>query len=268
MSRRSRNSLVSTTIILISAFNTTVHADEANPIPVPSPVVVASVNDFEWTGFYVGGGIGWGSSNYEIDGSYSSVNPSAPVSASLDLPDLGGDGMIGSLRVGYDYQASENLILGATIDRYMSNVVNDTNFNVSGGADAEVLNFEYDLSPSKIYTISGRVGYLANETTMLYSLLGFSRGTFEGNLSGSLTVDGSPSGNVSSSYDFELDGVTVGFGIDTMLSGNLGFGIEYRYISFDRYSFYDGPLFGGGDNAEVGFDTSVQSVQALLNYRF
>lgn len=264
--------LVSTTIILILALNTPVLADGPDHAPAPTSVAAPSVDDFEWTGFYVGGSIGRGSSNYEIDGSYSNGNSSPPISASINLPDLGGDGMIGSVRVGYDYQRSESLIVGASIDASFSDVVNDTNLNLSanfaGEADAETLNFEYELSPSKIYTIAGRVGYLANETTMLYSLLGYSRGTFEGNLSGSLTVDGNPAGNVSSSYDFELDGVTVGFGIDTMLAGNLGFGIEYRYTSFDRYRFYDGPLIGGGDNVEVGFDTAVQSVQALLNYRF
>ena len=262
---------MSTTVLATLAVGAPALADGLNSAPAPKPVAAPSVVEFEWTGFYVGGGIGMGSSNYEVGGSYSSPNTNPPISASLGLPELGGDGMLGSVRAGYDHQINENFVVGASLDAMFSKVTNDTNFNLSaditGGVAAETLNLDYKLGPSEMYTIAVRAGYLSNETTMLYGLFGYSQATFGGDLSGSLAIDGTPIESGSTSYDFDLNGMTVGFGMDTMLSGNLSLGIEYRYTDFDRYRFYDGPLFGG-DNVEVGFETSVQSVQGLLNYRF
>ena len=212
-----------------------------------------------------------GSSNYEVGGNYSNPTTNPAISANLGLPDLGGDGMLGSVRAGYDHQIDENFVIGALLDAMFSNVTNDTSFNLSadvtGGEAAETLNLGYELGPSEMYTIAARAGYLSNETTMFYGLFGYSRATFGGDLSGSLAIDGTPIESGSTSYDFDLDGMTIGFGMDTMLSRNLSLGIEYRYTDFERYSFYDGPLFGA-DNVEVGFETSVQSVQGLLSYRF
>lgn len=266
MKRKIPHAVISTTVLAVWAVGAPALADGLNSAPAPAAVDVPSVVDFEWTGFYVGGGIGTGSSNYELGGSYSDP----PISASLDLPELGGNGMLGSVRAGYDHQINENFVVGASLDALFSDVTNDTNVNLSGdfigGVAAETLNLDYELSPSEIYTIAVRAGYLGNDTTMLYGLVGYSRGTFEGDLNGSFSIDGS-SESGSTSYNFDLNGMTVGFGMETMLSGNLSLGIEYRYTDFDRYRFYEGPLIGG-DNVEVGFDTSVQSVQGLLSYRF
>lgn len=222
---------------------------------VTSAPVLAQETEFSWTGFYVGGGLGMGSSNYDAGGSYSDRVPVPPVSIGLDLPDLGGEGFLGSLRAGYDYQVNETFVVGASFDAaFGKNIVNDTSLAVSG-----LGNIDYEISPSQTYTISARAGYVANTTTMLYGLLGYSRGTFEGDLSGSLVP--------AAAYDFDLDGITVGFGMETMLTDQVSLGIEYRRTDFERYSFYDGTL-NGTDNAEIGFDSSVQSVQALVNYRF
>lgn len=260
------STIIATTCTIALAIGTPGLAAGLDYEPEPTLRVASTGTEFQWTGFYVSGGIGMGSSNYELGLSYSASASSTP--SSLDFPDLGGEGMIGSIRAGYDHQVNEKFILGAHIDAAFSQIINDTNLSLSADLIGSEFDFGYDLSPSTIYTLAGRAGYLANETTMLYGLLGYSQGNFEGVLSGSFMGGESQEESETLSYTFERDGVTVGFGMETILAANLSLGIEYRYTRFDRYSFYDGGLTDDEDNIEIGFDTSVQSVQGLLSYRF
>ena len=72
----------------------------------------------------------------------------------------------------------------------------------------------------------------------------------------------------SDSYSFNLNGISLGIGMETRIGTNTSLGIEYRYTSLGRYSFFDGVIGGSGESAEVGFDTDVQTLRMTLNYRF
>lgn len=233
-------------------------ASASGPIAPPPPVMVAQLPaTTSWTGFYAGGSLGFGSANYDIDATYT--NP--PLSAGLNLPDLGAQGVLFGLQAGYNHQLSSNWVIGGQIDAMGSNITNDASLNLAFGPTT--ISGTYDLTVSSMYTISGRLGYLTSPNTMVYGLLGVTRGNFSGAYN--LTVNALPP--TSGSYDFSLNGMAVGIGMETMLNDHLSLGVEYRYNSMQRYTFYNGPLFGG-DTLDVGFDTSVHTFRAMLNYRF
>lgn len=233
-------------------------ASASGPIAPPPPVMVAQLPaTTSWTGFYAGGSLGFGSANYDIDATYT--NP--PLSAGLNLPDLGAQGVLFGLQAGYNHQLSSNWVIGGQIDAMGSNITNDTALNISLPPNSITGN--YDLTVSSMYTVSGRLGYLTSPNTMVYGLLGVTRGNFTGDYN--LSLNAAPV--LAGSYDFSLNGMAVGIGMETMLNDHLSLGVEYRYNSMQRYTLYNGPLFGG-DTLDVGFDTSVHTFRAMLNYRF
>jgi len=222
-------------------------------VHVQPPVALATTS---WTGFYAGAALGYGSTNYDLGGSYS--NP--PISASLNLPDLGGQGGLFSLQGGYNYQVSDRMVLGLQLDGALTGITNDTSLSVTDGVDT--LTASYELRPRRMYTFAGRVGYLASPDTMIYGLLGYTRASFAGDLDASING----TSIFSDSYSFSLNGVAVGMGMETRLSRNTTLGVEYRYNHMRRYSFYDGPALGG--DLEVGFDTAIHTARVFLNVHF
>ncbi|AHM05884.1 outer membrane protein-like type [Roseibacterium elongatum DSM 19469] len=231
----------------------TVPAPAPAPVPVPAPVV----DDF-WTGFYVGGALGMGSSNYDI---FADIDIPQTINGSIDLPDLGGQGALADIHIGYSHQMS-SLVLGAALDATFSNIVNDTSVTGelvgTGSAD-----FDYELSPSEMYSLTLRGGYLVNPDTQVYALVGYTHGTFTGEAD--LTVrdaGGTTIINESGDYSFDLAGMSFGGGIETRLSDNISLGLEYRYTAFEDYDFIDAP------GLNVGFETDVQTARMVVNYRF
>ncbi|MFN4099205.1 MAG: outer membrane protein [Pararhodobacter sp.] len=219
---------------------------------VQPQVAMASAS---WTGFYAGAALGYGSTNYDLSGTYDDP----PFSADLNLPDLGGQGGLFGLQAGYNHQFSDRMVLGLQLDGAVTGMKNSSSLSLTDGVDS--INLSYDLSPRTMYTLAGRIGYLATPDTMIYGLLGYTRASFRGEL------DATDIGLGSASYSFSRNGVAVGMGIETRVARNTTLGVEYRYNHMQRYSFYDGPLFGG-DNLEVGFNTSIHTARVSLNVHF
>jgi outer membrane immunogenic protein len=86
------------------------------PLKAPPPVVV-----YNWTGFYVGGNVGysWGSARTDIAGSATSVTfPGGPAAVTnppatfADSQSQRLNGVIGGGQIGYNYQVSPKWVLG------------------------------------------------------------------------------------------------------------------------------------------------------------
>ena len=63
------------------------------------------------------------------------------------------------------------------------------------------------------------------------------------------------------SYDFDLEGITVGGGIEFAIADNITMKLEYRYTSYEAVDIISGP--------PVSLDASpnVQTIRATLSYR-
>ncbi|PQO24300.1 porin family protein [Rhodobacteraceae bacterium WD3A24] len=249
-----------TTLIASSILAAPALASGPAPAPAPTPVVqpAPTAPDY-WSGPWVGAGLGMGSTNYDIVGDFNlPMVGEDGLRGDFDLPDLGGQGGLVTIEGGYGFRLSPNMVAGVQLDYTATHIDNDTSFSVSGEAD---LDFDYRVRPESMLTAAGRIGYLPSERTLIYGLLGFTRGNFNGeyDLSGDF--------NASDSYDFDLDGWSLGAGIETMLSDNVSMKLEYRYTAFEDHDLFETPV-GRDGSVDIDMETDVQTVRAVVSYHF
>lgn len=222
---------------------------------------VAMTTPAPWQGLYFGGSLGFGASNYDLGGTYAAPTP--PLNVDLNLPDLGGEGAFVGLQAGYNHQMSDRIVVGLQLDGTFTGITNDTALNATLGTDT--LSATYDLSPSTIYTLAARVGYLTSPDTMVYGLLGYSRANYSGDLN--VSINGTSV--FADDYSFSMDGAAIGVGMETRLSARTTLGVEYRYNHMGRYELYNGPLgLAASDTLNAGFDASIHTARVFLNYSF
>ncbi|MGO9543940.1 MAG: outer membrane protein [Rhodomicrobium sp.] len=192
-----------------------------------------------WTGFYVGVGIGGGSATDDLKGSLTKNN----IDPSLEINGLGGEGVVGTVEVGYDRQ----------FGRFVGGIFFDYDFtSVSSDIKLSAPNFNYkatfDLDDS--WSVGGRFGYLINNETLLYGLVAYTQGDF-----------GVPAGLSNPTRD----GYTLGGGLETRLGGAWFLKGEYRYTQLSTETLYDKNF--GNYNLNLTDQTDIQSARLVLSYK-
>jgi outer membrane immunogenic protein len=144
------------------------------------------VGTWNWTGFYVGAGIGGGVLEVNNDGFGQSGD---------------GEGILGTVIIGYDRQFGPGWVWGVFADFDFSDISADV-----GGVDVD-----------QVYTFSvgGRLGGLITPKTLLYATGGYTQTELEGLLDGT------------------ADGFFVGAGLEHILRDNWSLRLEYRYSEFE-----------------------------------
>ena len=202
---------------------------------LPEPVMPAG----DWTGFHVGIGGGYGAVNHRL------AVDVAGFGDVFSFSGIGGEGGLFTAEGGYDYQFSSDFVAGIMGDYTYSGIGTELDVDAFGA------NFTLDASHS--FSVLGRLGWLANPDTLIYGLVGWTWTEFEGDLE---------FGGGGTSYSFDLDGLTVGAGIETRFTPNITGKLEYRYTDYQ-----DNTLIGGG-GIELYNDTSMQTIRAVASYRF
>lgn len=215
----------------------------------------ASANEPKWTGLSVGLGGGGGAVVHDLTLAPGPLLP--PGSFDFGFDGIGGEGVFGTVSVGLDYQFHRNWVIGAFFDYDFSDIETTINLSVppllglqAGGK----------LSLDNMWTIGGRLGYLASPSTLIYGLVGYTEANFS-----DLTF--TASGPIVGSYTATVpnfSGYSVGFGMETLLVPNLSMKAEYRYTELDRESL--------GTGFETFLDTrlepSLHTGRLSVNYRF
>jgi outer membrane immunogenic protein len=231
--------------------------------PPPPPV-------FSWTGFYVGGNVGysWGNASTDLNGSgvYTATNPAvvgAAFPSNFAFADSGTarpDGVIGGVQIGYNYQISPNWVLGLEADFQGSGERGSKAFadpfstgvcvfiNPNGTCDLEnpgtlngVAGTSYDAKIGWFGTVRGRVGYLITPQVLLYGTggLAYGRVSVSGNagFAGSIQGDSFPTISLpSASVGFSTHKTNVGFSVGAGIEGSVGLAtnwtwkLEYLYL--------------------------------------
>jgi len=195
-------------------------------------------NGFNWTGFYVGAGVGAGGANTELD---------APLLApGVNFDGIGGEGVFGEISIGYDHVFGDRFLVGAFAGAQYG--------NVGTSLDIPILPFEASINAAYGFDVGARVGYLVTPTTLGYLLGGYSWRNFElgTNLAG---VEA----------DWDAGGYVVGLGMETVLGGNVTLKGEYRYASYGSVNYLS-PL--GAPAGLLDAHTSTHTFLTGLNYRF
>ena len=183
---------------------------------------------FQWSGFYVGGGIGAGAANHEF-----------PFPGGT-FDGLGGEGVYGEISLGYDHMLTDRFLLGGFISARLGAI--ETTVSVPTVPDSTAtLDHGFDAGL--------RVGYLITPETLGYVLAGYSYQH--------LDVSSPP---LSFSTDEDFSGFVVGFGLETALTDRITAKVEYNYRQ------YGGEDFGTGGLLNV--EPSTHTVLLGINYRF
>jgi outer membrane immunogenic protein len=213
------------------------------PTRVELPAAVVPV--FSWTGFYLGGELGW----IKTDPAYTTgvlllgnpfvVSPSASDKNGLSYGAI----------AGYNYQAGK-LVLGIEGD-FQGWTVGKIRYTAITG--------DFLTAHSKWGgSVRGRLGYAADRA-LLYVTGGAAFVSNETSI---------PTTGISIGGDGVRWGWTVGGGLDYAITNNWFTGLEYRYSQFEARSFvYPIPILNLG---LVGFkqELSNNQVTARVGYKF
>ena len=190
-----------------------------------------------WTGFYLGGHVGYGSGSFGPD-----TNP-LPLQGAFFPPSV--TGMIGGYQAGYNRQLANKVVLGVEAD-------------ISFGSPLNVPRLvpaPFNTTINYIATARGRVGY-AMGTWMPYVTGGVAWGQTHVNLNDFGTV-------VPPKRYLTHAGWTAGLGVEVAVGGNWTAKAEYDFIDLARrtYDLTDVGL------PRVNVDPNVHLFKLGLNYR-
>jgi outer membrane immunogenic protein len=215
------------------------------PAPYVAPIPV-----FTWTGFYLGahgGGVAGGDFDFR-----NTTIPGGPFTAQASV-----GGFVAGGQVGYNWQWG-NVVFGVEGDVFYADYGNRLSLTTPFGAG-----FVSARADGFAANVTGRLGY-AFGRTLVYAKGGwayldsvrFSTGGF-GLGTASITTD--------------MDGWTVGGGVEHAIMDNVTLGVEYRYTQYGRKTINFGTIPVAGAAAipvPVRVELDSHAVVGKLNWKF
>jgi outer membrane immunogenic protein len=198
---------------------------------------------FSWTGFYMGGTVGYAWANSEHC-DRADCSGGAPT-----FPEPDPRGAFVGLTAGYNYQVSSNIVIGIEGDynfaHLKATVPSTATFGCAGGCTTELGNFG---------TIRGRVGY-AYGTSLAYFTAGVAFTEWKGKI-------GIPTLQSGSSTETSA---VIGGGFEYAFAPRWSAKIEYLHI-FEGDTFVYAPAFCASPGCQIK-NEDVDLVRLGLNFR-
>jgi outer membrane immunogenic protein len=234
-------------------------ADLGAPAPAPVYTKAPVIAPWSWTGFYVGGNVGysWGHQSATV----TDLAGDAVATSGADL-----NGVIGGGQIGYNYQIN-SIVLGIEADIQGSGQRGDGSFGLPGSpcvfnvrACTPTPTLGDDTDQLEWFgTVRARVGYAAGRW-LPYVTGGWAYGN--GTISGTTTT-GSISTTYSSSTNY-TDGWTVGGGLEWAFADHWSAKFEYLYIDFGS-----GPIVPISPSLNLATGHMTDNIGRVgVNYRF
>jgi len=201
-----------------------------------------------WTGFYVGGSLGW----HRVDsGSYVATPLDAATTAFWATtctaggscnPSRGaasGDGAIGGLQAGYNWQSS-NFVAGIEVD-VMGSTAGATRSNqelnpVLLGASTAWRGIA-STNVEWMSTVRGRLGVVLSQTFLAYVTGGLAVAGVERDWSQAFTTNSAVYGSTAGHNRTTQSGWTIGGGAEWALTNRVTLGAEYLFVSLGGQNF-------------------------------
>jgi outer membrane immunogenic protein len=225
-------------------------ADMAAPVYTKAPVIPVVV--YDWTGFYIGGNIGYSWDRSSTTQSFYD-GPTGTTLLSSYPSSFNLDGVIGGGQIGYNWQTGA-LVFGIEADASKSGQSGSGAQTVPGWTSSTDINW--------IGTVTGRVGY-AWDRVMVYGKGGFAWADEDHSQS--------LGGVLVSSTNASHTGWTLGLGLEYAITNNWSAKIEYNYIDLGaRNVGFANVAPAPGARAVDGFDIdqTMHVVKFGVNYRF
>lgn len=228
-----------------------------------------------WTAIHIGigGGAGYNSydaeSNFEID-PWDSFIPSF-IGIEGDEGKFYG---FGTIEIGADYQFEDTPFLVGILANYDFNGKSDASASSFAESEDGFITAEVESELEDTWFVGGRLGFIFNDTSLIYGLGGYTwaKGKVKGLNGFQFFQAGDDFGEVDE--DGNVDGWTLGAGIEQLLTENISLKIEYRHDFLDSIDWNGAPFdpeWGGVDednNADGKVDFSRDTVRAVLSWRF
>lgn len=225
------------------------------PAPYAAPAVVPPPPS--WTGFYVGGGWGYGM----WDMSSSVIVPAG--TGVIGTTNNGGTGWLGQAVAGYDYQFAVggfNVVAGVFGDYSFGDLSGTASFQAANNFFNTLTGVEKEKS---YWDVGGRVGVLITPNILSYFNGGYTQAHFDG-----ITLNplGGPMSTPSNTYK----GWFTGGGVETKIQSipGLFFNTEYRFSSYDSATL---PVAGSGafiTPISLKLQPHVQTIMSGIRYKF
>jgi outer membrane immunogenic protein len=246
---------------VIASLTTSAFAADLAPRPyTKAPVYVDP--GYNWTGFYVGGNIGysWGTSR---DTSTLVNGAGTVLFTSANSSNL--NGVVGGAQAGYNWQM-QNWVLGLEADiqgtgEKGSRAFTFTTAPIAGIALIPGVTIPFALNQKIDWfgTVRGRAGVLVSPKVLLYATGGLAYGEVDSNEAiGALPGLGTSKTNL---------GWTAGAGIEGVIGGNWTAKLEYLYVDLGRAS---GSFVATGFAFTSFYSSRVTDnvLRVGLNYKF
>lgn len=203
---------------------------------VASPVADVVEPQVSWTGFYIGANAGAGAVVNRIE---------AEDFGDFDFDGVGGEGFLGSLMAGFNYQVSDSFVIGLQGDIGLADLKSELDVDIFNG----LATLNADAKLDWFASASLRAGWLPSPDTMIYVIGGYSYAHYQ--LEGELFLDIGDGIEADVDEDQDFNGYHLGAGVESMLTDNLTVRVEYR---FTQYGKEDG-IFGLDEAFFEEFDT-------------
>jgi len=253
-------------------------ADMAVKAPPPAPVPA-----WTWTGFYVGGNVGysWGSPN--SDYAVTDFFETFPLYSFAHSNALNLTGAIGGVQLGYNWQAPSRWVLGIEADWQGSSEKAHLGYSDPYSYDlypapfagTGVVSTSYDAKILWLGTVRGRIGY-AWDRLLMYATGGLAYGDVK--VSGTVNDAGSAiffdiPGTYSATSPISASKVNVGWtlggGIEDALSNNWSWKAEYLFVDLGSLNFSGpGPFPTDPEPVAVHAKFTDNIVRVGLNRQF
>lgn len=231
------------------------------PYRAPAPL------PYNWSGFYVGGNLGWGwnSDNGQqlcTDPAGASFGPGCII---VSDPSIDADGFIGGGQIGYNWQVN-NWVFGVEADIQGADINGSANiagpFPQVGGGNSGNSSWVANETLDWFGTVRGRVGF-AWDRALLYATGGLAYG----HESVDLTFTGFGAQWPSSASDTKT-GWTLGGGVEYAYVDNWTVKIEGLYYDLGTITSSGVGIPPNGYTAGKEFEFKGGIVRVGLNYKF
>jgi outer membrane immunogenic protein len=249
------------------------------PVKAPPPVAV-----YSWTGFYVGGNVGysWGESDTDVGYFVATTGAAIPPPAgSITSSKFDLDGWIAGLQAGYNWQTGR-LVLGIEADIQWSGQKGDANYLCAATATGGVclpgstflpagtagagLSLEQKLQ--WFGTLRGRLGHTLTPTWLLYVTGGLAWGNIKSNaaLTGTTATVPAVTATATASDSSTEVGWVLGIGFEAVLSGRWTGKVEYLYMDLGSVS---GSVTNTVTNVRANYSSDITDniIRVGLNYK-
>jgi outer membrane immunogenic protein len=235
----------------------TTNAAADGPYRRPPPTIAAPAYEpppLSWSGFYIGAGIGAGAVVHDVNADL--LPPGGPPISIFSFDGIGGEGVLGTVIIGWDWQVGSNTVFGIFADFDFSDISTD----FSSLSAFERASIDHDHS----WSVGARLGWLANPSTLWYLTGGYTEARFE-------SFASFPAWGLDQDRDRTFGGYFVGAGLDTRLAASNWFlRLEYRFSQFDseRIHVGDGLTNLVGVDTRIEAEPSMHTARLTLTYKF